>query len=154
MENMMKTVLVLVLVGGLAMPSLAQQRSNRMMQDRPMQFHRQGGQMMNLPDLTDEQRTQIRNIMLNTRKEMLPIQNELREKQAQLRTLTTGENIDMEAANTVIEEIGALRTKMMKNRITSRQEIRNLLTEEQRIIFDSRTPMKGQVRRHMRQHRQ
>lgn len=110
--------------------------------------------MMNLPDLTDEQRTQIRNIMLNTRKEMLPIQNELREKQAQLRTLTTGENIDMEAANTVIEEIGALRTKMMKNRITSRQEIRNLLTEEQRIIFDSRTPMKGQVRRHMRQHRQ
>jgi len=154
MIKMIKTVLVLALVGGLAIPSLAQQRSKRMMQDRPMQFHHQGGQMMNLPDLTDEQRTQIRDIMLNTRKEMLPIQNELREKQAQLRTLTTGENIDMDAANTVIEEIGALRTEMMKNRIASRQEIRNLLTEEQRIIFDSHTPMKRQVRRHMRHHSQ
>ena len=154
MKNLIKTVLVVALVGGLAMSSLAQQQSNRMMQDRPMQFHSQGGQMMNLPGLTDEQRTQIRDIMLNTRKEMLPIQNELREKQAQLRTLTTGDNIDMETANTVIEEIGALRTKMMKNRIASRQEVRNLLTEEQRIIFDSRTPMKRQARRHMRHHQQ
>jgi Spy/CpxP family protein refolding chaperone len=44
----------------------------------------------------------------------------------------------MDAAEAVIEEIGDLRTEIMKIRYTTRQEIRSLLTEDQRVWFDSR----------------
>ncbi|MDX1586158.1 MAG: Spy/CpxP family protein refolding chaperone [Balneolaceae bacterium] len=135
--------LSLVLVGSSGI-TFAQQgpwnnNFDRMEQMREMR--QPGNHLLALPGLTDEQKEQIREVMLETRKEMLPIQNQVREKRAQLRTLRTSENADMKAINSMVDEISGLRAGMMKTRLASEQEIRNLLTEEQRIIFDSRSPM-------------
>ncbi|MGD8748263.1 MAG: Spy/CpxP family protein refolding chaperone [Balneolaceae bacterium] len=91
---------------------------------------------MQIPNLTDEQKEQIKSIMLNHQEAMIPLRNQVREKTVHLRTLTTGADIDEKAADSVIEEIGDLRTQMMKNRFQTHQQIRTLLTDEQRVWLD------------------
>ncbi|MDR8391520.1 Spy/CpxP family protein refolding chaperone [Aliifodinibius sp. S!AR15-10] len=114
----------------------AAQQGRRAMAERP---HFQRGNMeYMLPDLTDEQREQIRDIRLKAQEESLDLRNQLNEKRARLRTLTTGgDEIDTEAANQVIEEVGALRTELMKQHLQTRMNIRELLTDEQKVVFDS-----------------
>ncbi len=67
---------------------------------------------------------------------MLPLRNQIREKNARLSTLTTSENYDKDKVNALVKEIGDLRTQMMMTKVEHRQEIRSLLNEEQQINFD------------------
>ncbi|MCF8297230.1 MAG: Spy/CpxP family protein refolding chaperone [Saprospiraceae bacterium] len=97
-----------------------------------------GQHCMNLPDLTEEQQKKIKELRLKQMKAILPLKNEITEKQAHLKTLTTKEKVDMNAVNTTIDEITVVKAKMMKLKAAHQQEIRNLLTEEQRLIFDTR----------------
>lgn len=94
------------------------------------------GMMKNIPDLTEEQTAKIEALKTPHMKEMLPLKNQMAEKKAQLTTLTTAEKADMDAINKKIDEIGALKTQMMKKREAHKQEIRKILTEEQRLMFD------------------
>ena len=91
-----------------------------------------------LPGLTDEQRDAIRAIRLEAARRALPVQNQLRENGARLRTLSTADPVDERAAQAVLDEIGNLRTQLMRIRWESGQSVRELLTEEQRILFDQR----------------
>lgn len=138
-----KTVLLSLLLVGMTGTALAQQPPDRVMKKERMEKMREMRQhhdrMPRIPDLTDQQKEQIKDIMLTTRQAVLPLQNQMREKAARLKTLRTAEKVDMEAVNSVIEEIGDIRTQIMKTRVASEQEIRELLTEEQRVIFDSRS---------------
>lgn len=138
-----KTVLLSLLLVGMTGTALAQQPPDRVMKKERMEKMREMRQhhdrMPRIPDLTDQQKEQIKDIMLTTRQAVLPLQNQMREKAARLKTLRTAEKVDMEAVNSVIEEIGDIRTQIMKTRVASEQEIRELLTEEQRVVFDSRS---------------
>ncbi|QKG79844.1 Spy/CpxP family protein refolding chaperone [Tenuifilum thalassicum] len=89
-------------------------------------------------NLTPEQEQKINDLRVNHLKEVTPIKNELREKQAHLRTLESADKPDMAAINKTIDEIGALKTKLMKARVAHRNEVSQLLTDEQRVIFNSR----------------
>lgn len=91
-----------------------------------------------IPDLTEKQKEQIQQLRTEHLKALLPLKNQLMEKEARLQTLSTSEKVDMKEINTIIEEIGAIRTRMMKERAAHRQEIRTLLTEKQRLLFDAR----------------
>lgn len=93
-----------------------------------------------IPDLTDEQKEKIDKLRTEHLKKMLPLKNELGEKEAQMRTLTTAENVSMSKINSKIEEIGTLKIKMAKEREAHKQEIRKLLNEKQRLIFDTFPP--------------
>ena len=95
------------------------------------------GRMLNALDLTDEQTSQLKELRTKFMKEVLPLRNELQEKHAQLRTLSTGDNVDMNKVNQTIDQIGAITTKLMKQRAAHRQEVRKILTEDQRVKFDS-----------------
>jgi periplasmic protein CpxP/Spy len=88
--------------------------------------------------LTEDQQTQMRSLRLNMQKEMLPIRNEIGENRAKLRTLTTAEHADMKAINELIDSNSELMARMWKLRAANHQQVRKILTEEQRIIFDSR----------------
>ncbi|MDX1637732.1 MAG: Spy/CpxP family protein refolding chaperone [Balneolaceae bacterium] len=112
--------------------------------NRPGMGQYDGNRMLRgIPDLTDQQREQIRQVHLDARQQGLAFQNQINEKRARLRTLTTGDEIDMDAANAVVEELGALRTQLMKHRLQIRMQVRQLLTDEQRVVFDSRSAMAG-----------
>ena len=139
-----KTLMITLLVSGFTTIAFAQQQpGGKNIPDRPrwpMAQNWSGARASHamLPNLTDEQKSSIKDTMLNTRKAILPIQNQLREDQAHLHTLMTTDKIDMKAVNSQADKIGDLRTQIMKQRLASRQQIREQLTDEQKVIFDSR----------------
>lgn len=93
-----------------------------------------------IPDLTDEQKEQMENLHVGHLKAVQPLQNEIGEKQARLRTLQTADKVNISEINKVIEDIGQLRIKIMKSKAAHHQEIRSLLTDEQRVFFDAHRP--------------
>jgi len=96
-----------------------------------------------IPDITDEQKEQIKDLKTDHMKEVLPLRNQIDEKQARMKTLSTAEKVDMAKINKTIEEIGELKITIAKKRAVHRQEIRNILTEDQRVVFDSMTMKRG-----------
>ena len=99
-----------------------------------------------IPDSTEKQEEKIKKLRAEHLKVLLPLQNELAEKEAQLHTLSTAEKVDMKKIYRMIEEIGAIKIQMMKERATHHQDIRKLLTEKQRLVFDMHPHHRG--RRH------
>lgn len=154
MKNILKISVLSALLIGLTVDVFAQQQ-NRKMQNRANGDCQ--GQMMNRGDkqgqnqqrmmtqlnLTDEQRAKVEEIHLNGQKGMIPLRNNIQEKNAQLRTLRMSDDYDEAAVNALIDEIGELRTAMMAMRTGHQQQVRELLTEEQRIKFDSMQQMRG-----------
>ena len=90
-----------------------------------------------IPDLTEKQKADIEQIQLDGKKEMLPITNGLGVKRAELQTLRTAEKIDQKAIDAKVKEIGNLRTQMMSLREQRVQKIRSVLTDDQKVVFDS-----------------
>lgn len=104
-------------------------------------MNRQGGMnkansFMNIPDLTDAQKTQLKDMRTANMKKMMPLRNELSEKQAHLKTVSAGDNVNMSEVNKTLEEISAIKLKIAKNRAAQRQEIRKILTDDQKVYFD------------------
>jgi len=104
------------------------------------QYH---GNFIESLDLSDEQQQQIETMRTAHMEKMLPMQNELKEKKAHLNTLSTAKVADTKAINSTIDEIGALKVKMMKERESHQQDIRKVLNDEQRIKFDMHRAHKG-----------
>ncbi|MCF6240543.1 MAG: Spy/CpxP family protein refolding chaperone [Bacteroidales bacterium] len=90
-----------------------------------------------IPNLTAEQQTKITDLRTAHLKKMQDYRNQLAEKSVRLQTLRTAENADMKEINRIIDEIGVLRTEMMKRREQHFQNVRSLLTNEQKVFFDS-----------------
>ena len=94
------------------------------------------GQEPFIPDLTDDQKESIKSIKLEGMKDMQPLENKIGEKEARLKTLSTEETINYKEVDATINEIYTLKADIVKKQIRSRQKIKELLTEEQRVIFD------------------
>lgn len=100
-------------------------------------MHREQGGLPNIPDLTDEQKAQLEELKIEHMKIVQPLHNQLAEKQAQLHTLSTTAEVNMSKINSLIEDIGELRTDIMKEKEKHHQAVRKILTEKQRLLFDS-----------------
>ena len=103
-------------------------------------------------DLKDEQKDKIEGLNLESRKEAIQIQNQMREKEAQLTTLLIQENVEKNKVNNLIDEIGKLKSESRKDRVDTHLKIKALLTEKQRIIFDQRQSERAGRRDYMHQH--
>lgn len=93
-----------------------------------------------IPGLSEDQQEQIKALRVKHMEAMKPLRNELGEKKARLRTLTTADKVNMTEVNKVIDDIGKMQTQMMKLKVQHRQEIRKLLNNEQRLMFDAHQP--------------
>jgi Spy/CpxP family protein refolding chaperone len=139
----MQTLLVSLLLVLIASPGFAQRGQGRYgmgMNERPGR-NQQFFQM--IPDLSEEQESKIETLRVDHMKEMMSKRNTLNEKRAKLRTLQTQDKPDMQAINSLIEEMGDVRTEMQKKRASHHQEIRSLLTEEQKVYFDNHLMRRG-----------
>lgn len=96
------------------------------------------GEQCGIPGLTPEQEKSIKKSKLAFQKEATALKNQLAEKKAHLRTLNTAEKPDNAAIDKTIDEIAALKAQLMKNRNSHYQEVRAVLTDEQKIFFDSK----------------
>lgn len=90
-----------------------------------------------IPGLTEEQKQEMKNLRIEHQKEMLPLRNQLGELHAKLRTLSTGDDVNMKEVNKQLEAISSVKLQMAKKRAAHRQGIRKILNEEQRVFFDS-----------------
>ena len=91
-----------------------------------------------IPDLTDEQRDDIDALRLNVLDKSSDLRNDIAQKRLELRKLETADKPSQSQINAKIEEISALRTDMMQLHAQHRQDVRALLTDQQRIVFDAR----------------
>ncbi len=106
-----------------------------MMMKRHMQ---QNGEHQNF--LTEKQQGAMKNLRLETAIKIKPLKNELRELMAHQKTLTTADNADLKAINKNIDKIAGAKAEIAKIMAAQQQQVRALLTDEQRLKFDS---MKG-----------
>ena len=97
-------------------------------------------------NLTEDQQAQMKSLRLKLQQEMLPIRNKLGENRARFRTLSTVEDADMKSINKLIDANSQLDASMVKLQAANQQAVRKLLTDEQRIIFDSREFHRGERR--------
>ena len=139
-------MLMLLFTSATAVQAQQSRRSERW-QPRQEQLQNRGENTMDkgqkgprgprIPNLTDEQKEQLKGFRVEFEKVSLPIQNQIGEKEARLKTLTTAESFDQRAVNNVIEEIGGLRTEIMKLRIAQTEKVKSILTEEQLVAFNN-----------------
>jgi Spy/CpxP family protein refolding chaperone len=101
-------------------------------------MHKMCPAMENLPGITEEQKTKINELQVAHMKEMTAYQAELQKLEAELNQLEVAENADLNKINAKIDEISAVQNKMDKEGSKHRQAIRNILTPEQRVLFDAK----------------
>ncbi|GEM_PF-1063587 len=115
-----------------------QQRITERPAERPDRFQRiESGYCMMIPDLTEEQEEQIKALRLKQIERNTGYRSQMDELRARKRNLMIGNNQgDIDA---VIDEMTALRNEQMKHNAAHHRAVRELLTEEQQIIYDNRT---------------
>jgi Spy/CpxP family protein refolding chaperone len=101
-----------------------------------------------ISNLTADQKKKMAELRTQLKKDILPLKNQLGEKKAKIRTLETADKADLQAINALIDEIQNLQGKILKLHASNRQEIRKMLTPEQRVDFD----LKG-MRKEKRHHK-
>lgn len=97
--------------------------------------------------LTEDQEAKMETIRLDGKKAVLPFQNQLREKKAKMRTLSTGDTYDVKELNKLADEIADLQASVHKINILKKGEMRELLTEDQKVIFDTMPTRAEQTRK-------
>jgi len=111
-----------------------------------MKYHHRS-QMMNsnmldrIPDITEDQKTKIKTLRTESMKQMLPLKNELAELKAHQRTLCTAKDVDTKAINSQIDKRVVVKAKMMKLKSKTHQDVRAILTDDQRVFFDTHHKM-------------
>lgn len=95
-----------------------------------------------IPDLTEDQQNKIEALRIDHLKVRNNYRNQMAELQARKHTLMTSDNADMKEINSIIDQMADIHNKMMKEGAKHQQDIRRLLTDKQKVYFDSR-PMRG-----------
>ncbi|KJF44447.1 Spy/CpxP family protein refolding chaperone [Draconibacterium sediminis] len=133
--------LALIAVFAFSLTAMAQQpeRQRRSPEQREMMarhFDRERASFKTF--FTEEQQEKLKELRLESTKEIQPLRNELNELKAKQRTLTTAEKADMKAINNNIEKMADVEVQIQKIRAKEHQEIRSMLSDEQRIKLDER----------------
>ncbi len=92
---------------------------------------------------TEEQQEKVKTIRLETEKAVQPLRNQLNELEAHQQTLSSSEKTDLDAIYKNIDKISDVRAEVRKLMAKQQQDIRSLLSDEQKLKFDS---MKGHMR--------
>ncbi|MFY0593992.1 Spy/CpxP family protein refolding chaperone [Roseivirga sp.] len=146
-QNLKKYGFALATLVFLGTSAQAQRFQGNERPDRPQQEMKQGQKLAmgkqhgpqgpKIPNLTEEQKEQLHSFRLESEKASLPIKNQVAEKEARLKTLVTSESYNEKAVNKVIEEIGDLKTGLMKLKVAEGQKVKNILNEEQLVAFNN-----------------
>ncbi|KPJ51851.1 hypothetical protein AMJ39_09190 [candidate division TA06 bacterium DG_24] len=82
-------------------------------------------------DLTEQQQKRLQEMRTASAEQMFEMKNELGKLRIDLRSLILSETPDQRKIERMIDQIGELQTKIMKQRVRNRLEMRNVLTPEQ-----------------------
>lgn len=87
--------------------------------------------------LTDDQKSKIDALKVGHQKQMMEYRAEKDKLEAELKLLEIADKADMNKINLKIDEITSVQGKIMKEFSKHRQDVRLILTPEQRVEFDN-----------------
>jgi len=90
-------------------------------------------------NLSDEQQQQIDDLRVKHFKEVQPLRDEMFELKARQRTLMNAVKPDVKAINDKLDKISDIQNKLAKLRVDHRLKVRNILTDEQVVLMQSRS---------------
>jgi len=111
------------------------------------QYEKRGQRIADILDLTEAQQSKIEDIHASQMKTSLQSRNKLNEHRARLQTLRSEDSPDMKEINRTIDQMASIEADLAKAREASHQEVRKVLTEEQRVRFDARSSQQMAKRR-------
>lgn len=144
-QKFKKVSVIIIAVLMIAGSNLYAQRGRNYSRQGQIMDQKQSCQL--IPDLTEDQHNKIEALRLEQMKTRTAFRNQENELMAKKQTLMASDNVDMKEINTVIDQMTDIHNKMMKTSAKHHQDVRSLLTDEQKVIFDSR-PMRGHGQRH------
>jgi Spy/CpxP family protein refolding chaperone len=117
-----------------------QRHQGQMGQGHKRKHHGGQGKMQqqNKSMMSDELKEQMKASHLAMKKSMQPLENKLAELNAQLKSQTTGKNIDLKKIDNIIDQKASVRLEMAQIKSDMMLDMRGQLTDEQKIWFDSR----------------
>lgn len=89
-----------------------------------------------IPNLTEEQESQLKAFRVAHEKETLPLKNQSNELEAKLQSLMTADVIDKKEAGRVIENLSDIKAQLMKLKVDQTAAVKSILTDEQQIAFN------------------
>jgi Spy/CpxP family protein refolding chaperone len=93
----------------------------------------------NLPGITPEQTKKMDDLRIAHMKDVTPLKKQIDEKKARINTLMVADKADMAAINLVIDEMGNIKAQMLKKKAQFHQDIRAILTNDQKVLFDAKS---------------
>lgn len=142
-----KLLVAIIVVLGLSLSVMAQQHQRRQMPQQSMKA--QSG--LQFLDLTEEQKDQIKEIHLAHMKDMQPNKDEVKINRAKINALLNNDDPDMKEIVSLVKANGKLLTQIQVKNIEQKINVRSLLTDDQKIIYDAQGEKMGK-RRAMAQH--
>lgn len=133
MKKMLKILIIFILILLTALTTGIYAQRGYRSQVWPVEKERQ---IPEVRGLTEEQQEQIKNLRTDYLKDIQPLKNELKINKAKLDALLTEDNPDMNEINKLIDDNGKIQTELRKKQVSHQMEIRNLLSDEQKVIFD------------------
>jgi len=95
-----------------------------------------GPQMTDMLELTADQQKQMKDLKLKLDKDILPLRTDLMKTRGELRILKAEDKPNLKAIYSKIDEITALKAKIMKLKAKHQLDVKNILTEEQRLKWE------------------
>jgi len=106
-------------------------------QDRPYMRMNRLDNLAQVLELTDSQKAEIDELTKDFRLEVATLRNELQSERLALRSLQRATNPDQKAIYAQIDKMSELRSRIQKRSVDHRMEIRNVLSEDQKTLFDA-----------------
>ena len=138
-----KVLMAIIVLLGLSLSVMAQQQS------RHQQFQQKEKSALGILNLTEEQKSEIKEIHLTQLKEVQPLKDELLINKAKINALVNKDTPDMKEIVSLVEANGKILTDIQVKEIASKINVRGLLNEEQKVMFDAHS---GKMQKKSRQH--
>ena len=137
----MSTIAMIALVVGVSLAQDAPQHSP----------HGKGGKhksmMADIPDLTDDQKAQLKEIKESASKKIEGPRKELRDIREQIVALKQSEKPDVNQINELIDKSSLLKADVEKAKVATELKMRTVLTPEQLKVFDAKRKEKMEMRK-------
>lgn len=134
MKTMKKTAVVVLAILMISSTNIFAQKGQKFNDREP-------GERFNIcnriPDLTEDQQTKIETLRVSHLKEMNAYRNQMNELRAKKNTLMSTDGSDLKNINSAIDQMTDVHNKMMKASAKHHMDVRNLLTDDQKVYFDS-----------------
>jgi Spy/CpxP family protein refolding chaperone len=138
----LKLLPAIIVVLGISISAVAQPPRRGPMPHRSMAH----GHGLLYLDMSEEQEQQVKQLRLAHVKDVQPLRDEVKINRLKINTLMKNDDPDMEQIVSLVEANGKLLTQIQIKSIRLKINVRNLLTDEQKIIFDAHNERMGNRR--------